>query len=185
MSEFYAPMFSVPLFRYRLEGWSSKKARILQALPPDDEKLSPAPNTYTDYFANRKGTSVPPYAHVIKDVLKPELEDFRSAYPEDLVLTSMWFERSYKSGYHGTHNHGSLGFSAVLYVEFDPAAHRPTRFIAPFQDFYSGSLVEYIPPKMDEGTLVLFPSVILHEAQPHESGKARTIVSFNIRGGAQ
>ena len=49
-------------------------------------------------------------------------------------------------------------------------------------NFYDGGLVETIPDDVEEGTLLIFPSVILHDSQPNLSDMPRTIVSFNIRG---
>ena len=97
----------------------------------------------------------------------------------------MWFERSFESNYHGAHNHGSLGFSAVLFVEFDPLEHKPTRLIAPFNGFYSGGLIEHRPEGVNEGTLLIWPSILLHDIEPNRSKKRRTIISFNIRGAPQ
>ena len=46
------------------------------------------------------------------------------------VLLGMWFERSAKNQRHSTHNHGACGYSAVLYVDFDPEVHEGMRIAA-------------------------------------------------------
>lgn len=178
-------IFSVPLFRYRVANWPERKRQILAELPKSEPAfLSAAGDTYTDFFLNQKAGGLPRYKDVVVQAVQPHLQEFADRYPSDVRIDAMWFERSQRSHYHGAHNHGSLGFSAVLYVEFDPAAHRPTRFLAPFMHFYSGGLMEYSPEDVEEGTLLLFPAILIHEAPANTSDKPRTIVSFNIKGGA-
>lgn len=179
------PMFTVPLFRFRVPDWPEHKGRILAGLPPSaPELLSPAGDTYTDFFVNATARVLPSYRDVVVKAVEPCLQEFAEGYPENPKIDAMWFERSRRSNYHGAHNHGSLGFSAVLYVEFDPALHKPTRFLAPFMSFYAGGLIEYLPTDIEEGTLVVFPAILIHEAPPNSSDKLRTIVSFNIKGRA-
>ena len=179
-------MFSVPLYRFVLSGWPAKKDRILKALPEiTDQHRSPAGDTFTDFFLNNEGTSLPAYKDVVLDAISDCLEEFREDYPAEIDISSMWFERSFKSNYHGAHNHGSLGFSSILFLEFDQVEHNATRFIAPFMGFYAGGLIEHRPKGVSEGTLLMFPAIILHEVEPNQSDKQRTIVSFNVRGAQQ
>ena len=177
-------MFSIPLFRFEQANWKEKKSRILRALPKlTDSHVSLDKDSNTDYYLNNMGKSLPAYTSIVMDCLSDSMDEFCArGFPVDPVVTSMWFETSYKSNYHGTHNHGSLGYSAVLFVEFDPEVHTPTRFIAPFMNFYTGGLIDHWPKNVSEGTLLIFPSVILHDIQPNQSDKARTVVSFNIAG---
>lgn len=179
-------MFSIPLYRFAVPGWPAKKKRILAALPEiSDKHRSPAGDTFTDFFLNNEGTSLPAYKDVVVDAISDCLDEFQQDYPAKVDLSSMWFERSLRSNYHGAHNHGSLGFSAVLFVEFDALEHRPTRFISPFMGFYAGGLIEFRPEAVSEGTLLMFPAIVLHEVEPNQSDKARTIISFNVRGAPQ
>ena len=177
-------MFSIPLFRFEQADWKDKKSRILRALPKlTDNHVSLDKDSNTDYYLNNTGKSLPAYTSTVMECLSDSMDEFCAAgFPADPEVTAMWFETSYKSNYHGAHNHGSLGFSAVLFVEFAPEVHTPTRFIAPFQNFYAGGLIDYWPKNVTEGTLLIFPSVILHDIQPNQSDKARTVIAFNIAG---
>jgi hypothetical protein len=175
------PMFTVPLFRFQVPNWKVRKQRVLESLPePKDEYLKGG--TFTDYHMNIAAKKSPPYKPVVVDCLAECLAKFRETYPDDVKITSMWFERSFRSHYHGAHNHGAIGFSAVFLVEFDPNEHTPTRFIAPHMDFYSGSFLDFRPPQPKEGELFMFPSIILHDTDPNASDKPRTIISFNVAG---
>ncbi len=176
-------IFSVPLFKFVVSGWPDKKQKILDSLPALDESYrSPAGDTYTDFFINQNRSKLPSYSKVVIDSISENLNDFESEYPKKVAISSMWFEKSLKSNYHGAHNHGSLGFSAVLFVEFDPLEHKATRLISPFSSFYSGGLMEHNPEGVNEGTLLIWPSIIIHDVEPNKSEKQRTIISFNIKG---
>ena len=48
--------------------------------------------------------------------------------------------------------------------------------------FYAGGLLDYTPKKVEEGSLLIFPAIILHDVPPNRSDKTRTVISFNIAG---
>ena len=174
------PMFTVPLFTYAVPDWKARKRRVVAALPePTDAYLAPSRDSYTDFFTGRGG-SLPAYADAVIRSVSECLDDFRAAIGDDLAIDSMWFETSQRGNYHAAHNHGSVGYSAVLFVDYDPAQHRPTRFLSPFQNFHTGGLMEHVPAGVDEGTLLIFPAAIIHDTQINRSDKPRTIVSFNM-----
>ena len=75
------------------------------------------------------------------------------------------------------------GWSAVLYVEFDDKEHSATTFYCPYMSnkrSFLGGYDTYIP-KVKEGDLIIFPSIIQHEASTNMSDKRRTIISFNLK----
>ena len=78
------------------------------------------------------------------------------------------------------HQHGATGFSAVLYLKFDPACHEATKFYSPFNDPATGDLLKYQPFCKKRGRFGYLPIISLHEGPMNKSTKERTIVSFNI-----
>ena len=81
--------------------------------------------------------------------------------------------------YHLVHNHGSIGFSGILFVSFNENLHTATRFYSPFNNFIDGSVIGY-RPVVKEGDLLIWPSSILHEAESNHSEEDRIIISFNL-----
>ena len=51
-------------------------------------------------------------------------------------------------------------------------------FLAPFND-PMGDTIQFAP-KVDEGEIIFFPSLITHYVQPNKSNDIRIILSFNI-----
>lgn len=90
-----------------------------------------------------------------------------------------WFELATQHGYHAPHRHGVLGYSSVCYIDFDENLHTSTKFIAPFTNWITGTDLLY-QPQVIEGTVIFFPSAILHYTEANYSEKPRKIVSFNL-----
>ena len=179
-------MFSIPLIRYKIENWEHNKKRILDALPPEDGDKGKKHPTYnqdkltTDWATWQSDTDVlPSYASVLIDIIKPYLKKFVGDMP--ISFTDMWYQKYYNGSYHTTHNHGAIGWSSVVYVEFDPEVHVATRLLSPFGNHIDGTVMEYMP-KIEEGDMIIFPSSILHESGVQRTDKRRTIISYNMKG---
>tara|TARA_B100001996_G_C18669827_1_gene596268 strand:+ start:1292 stop:1918 length:627 start_codon:yes stop_codon:yes gene_type:complete len=164
-------MFRVPFKHYSIANWAQRKENLLKVLPTEG---------YTDFFTNKQ-EGIPDYMDTVGEVISECMQDFSNTYPVPVMITSVWCERAEQYDAHGPHNHGATGYSCILYVEYDPFVHEPTRFFAPFGDPANGDMLEY-SPKIKEGDLIVFPSFLLHEAPLNKSKKKRTIVSFNIMG---
>ncbi len=167
--------FSIPVITVQVSEWATKKPQLLALVDWDDESCKKT-DQFTDYY--RHGDR-PPYLNDFFDTLRHEVEIVAQIVRASLSVTSLWAQRYTRSQYMGPHNHGAVGYSAVLYAEYDPDAHTGTQFISPFNNFTNGQSMTYTP-KVKEGDLIVFPSALLHSALPNESKKQRTIFSFNF-----
>ena len=175
-------MFSVPIIHYKIGNWEVNKKIIMDALPPESpDNFEEEGGLYTDFFKNadKDSKKLPPYGETIVNIIKPYLADFTDQ--RRVEFTDMWYQYQNPGIDHGCHNHGHSGWSSVIYVEFDPVVHQGTQFYSPFNNPWNGNLELYIPP-VDEGSMVIFPSTIIHESLKNHSDKRRTIVSYNLRG---
>lgn len=167
------PIFQVSLNHYSIRDWETKKKPLMDKIPKQED--------YTDFMSYRKDIEVPPYLNELSECVAEEIADFGQSYPCPVVITNAWVENAKQYDYHNVHQHGPTGYSAVLYVKFDPSCHEATKFYSPFNDPATGDLLEY-QPFVKEGDLVVFPSFLLHEGPMNKSTKERMIVSFNIMG---
>ncbi len=174
-------LFSIPIAHYEIENWEQNKKKIMSVLPTlGREHLESNGEQHTDFFhQDSENWELPPYADTIIDIIEPYLAEFTNR--RRIEFTDLWCQTSYKGQNHGLHNHGHSGWSAVIYVDFDPKVHQATQFISPFNNPWSGRLESFIPPAK-EGDMVIFPATIHHEALANESDKSRTVVVFNLRG---
>lgn len=166
------PIFQVNLKHYSIRDWKNRKQKLVDKLPNGE---------YTDFLQYRREIEVPPYLDELSDLVSEEIDDFRQTYPVPVIISNAWCERANKGDYHCVHQHGTTGYSAVLYVEFNSAEHEATKFYSPFTEPVNGDLMEY-QPIVKEGDLLIFPSSLLHEGPMNKSDHERVIVSFNIMG---
>lgn len=167
-------MFTVPLFRTRVEPWEKIKTEILKSLDSnyefDDSGLE------TDFFQRNK------YSGYVYDILRPTISEILKTYFGQLppkTPPDMWSQKYHNKSEHPVHNHGNGGVSFILYLKFNPDVHKATRFYSPFNDFLTGDLMTFVP-KIQEGDLIAFPSFLLHTSQYQTSDEERMIISFNI-----
>lgn len=99
-----------------------------------------------------------------------------------LKIGDFWFQNQNNGTAHGIHTHGSIGLSAVCYVKYDKQYHTPTNFISPNFNSLTNTNMTWYPEESTEGTMIVFPSNILHCTQPNNSDVSRVILSFNLYG---
>ena len=170
-------MFKVPLLHLSVRNWDEKK-QILLEMSKDTEMDND--NVKSDYHLQKNTSSQGKHNSKIEELLKEEINLFCGHFGFVYYKVVMsWFEQASVGNYHGVHNHGSVGYSSVCYIDYDSTVHTPTLFISPFNNFITGSSLHFAPP-VDEGSIIFFPSAILHHTEPNKSNQQRTIVSFNI-----
>jgi uncharacterized protein (TIGR02466 family) len=107
-----------------------------------------------------------------------------------------WFHITNDGGFHDAHNHGGCSWCGIYYVQIGDSGKRlagsapngGNRFYSPlslgggFKDVGNQYLnFSYIDPPMRDGTLLLFPSYLLHSALPYRGELDRVVISFNLR----
>jgi len=179
-------MFTIPIVKYSLTDWATKKKRFLDLLDKqtltmgEESVLSDYGDAYTLTAEHEMGLyATPKYLSTVRDILRDEMDMFAHDLQAKPVIVRAWFERAYKKMHHPPHTHGHGGWSAVLYIEYDPKVHTSTVFVSPFNHFVTGMQLNYMPEAV-EGDLILFPSFVLHYTQLNESDVRRTVASFNM-----
>lgn len=169
--------FYVPIFKVRISHWAEKKPKLLGLVDfyKDDFWHD---DHFTDYHYNKDNGC--PYMLDFTSILDAELDEIIRVMGKSIKIKDLWAQQYNHTNYMTAHSHGATGYSCVLYAVFDAAEHEATRFIAPFNNFHTGSVLEYTP-EVEEGDMIFFPSVLLHDAKPNSSDKQRTIFSFNCK----
>ena len=174
---------TLPFYHYKSDNWTEEKKVLISILPKEDESfLKEDKSIYTDFYQNAKTTTPPDYFQTVLSILTPRFKNFVSNYKlsiQNLNVVSMWWQTAYKSQRHSVHNHGGLGWSSILYVNFDSEIHSATTFYTHYADPWTG-LSSSWSPNIEEGDLIIFPSYLNHESSPNTSDKKRTIISFNL-----
>jgi hypothetical protein len=204
-NDFLIPIFSVPLLHIEIKNWDKKKQELLQIYSYSQKnaiQIGGQGDVNTDYHYNSKNGNT--YSPAIYDILEEDLllaksilfnkDDFQknkingSEYlysPEELddiefVMENSWFETSTKLTHHEVHTHGPVGYSIVVFIEYDETVHSPTQFVNPFVSSFIGNPQNYSPSQfVKEGSMIIFPAPILHYTSPNESDVKRVVLAFN------
>ena len=174
MSEYIEPMFAVPIFHLYAEDWDRKKESLLDISRKQKFRKDVGEYVKSDFRAPKADWSV------IEPLIDDELRKFKDQVNIDLKVDAFWFERAGKGDQHLLHNHGAQGFSAVMYIEYDPEEHTPTQFVSPFDNII-GWVDIYSPRDIRSGSVIFFPSFVHHYTLPCDSDKERLILSWNMK----
>jgi hypothetical protein len=166
-------MFEVPHYHFSISEWKDIKDVVLSKLKvKEPQKIPPNPeySLTTSYWDTFDYTD---YSEFLSTI-----EPYLSSIPNVSQVTRVWFQTAKQYEYHTAHTHGTIGWSAVFYADFDPEFHIPTKFYSPFTNITGN--VDVFCPRITEGDLIVFPASVLHEAPINTSTTPRTIISFNI-----
>jgi hypothetical protein len=184
--DYVLPAFSVPIFHYKISNWRGKKENLLKIYNSRikqkkkfkvSEGKENSLDVETDFHFNYDNSS-DQYSNQIEKILQDELDAFAEDSGLEIEVHNCWFEKAEKHKFHPCHNHGSTGYSAVCFINFDPKYHTPTVFINPITA--DDDISNFIPPKVREGSLIFFPSFLYHYTSPNLSDIDRIILSFNL-----
>ncbi len=174
MHDYHENMFIVPLVHIQSRNWEKKQKIIIDYF--NNLELDLDGTVLTNYHKNYKELN-----SFVAELFDEELNLLLDKLDIGTKnIHSSWFEYSKPGNYHNIHTHGAYGYSAVCFVKFDNNTHTATNFVSPFLSFLDGNILDYTP-KVDEGSIIFFPSSIPHYTNPNNSEKERVILSFNIR----
>ena len=166
-------MLNIPFYHYKVNNWREKKEQLLDFVSTLSFKFKDQiADLYTTYGDQ---TSSIPLKILEDDIVKFTTEVKYSGEMD----ADIWFQKYYENQFHSPHNHGAIGYSSVLYINFDKKTHKGTRFLPPFND-PDGNHIEFAPD-VDEGSFIFFPSYLYHYTLPNKSDTIRIIMSMNIR----
>jgi len=170
-------MFQIPYLQLDCKDASTKKIHILEY--ERAVKQVSATTVITNYNTQEENSTL---VELVEKIFYEELQLFNKKFSlKASKILSAWLEIAMTKMYHGLHNHGTCGFSAVYYYSYNNLQHTPTIFKSPFLNFVDSKYMEYIPRGVKEGTLLFFPSSIVHYTLPNESEEERKILSFNLK----
>lgn len=96
---------------------------------------------------------------------------------ETYSINQIWFQQyEHLNSKHAWHSHGCC-FTNVYYLEF-PENSPKTEFIIPYGQCTKNRIVKQFD--VTEGSLLVFPSFVIHRAPPLQNTHRKTIISFNV-----
>ena len=167
-------LFQIPYYKIKIEDWKNKKERLLSLLKLYPEHKIDMQQFYTNRQSKRDGL-----LNSFNTILNNELQSFVQIIKKDVVLEDVW-SVSYKKGdEHLVHNHGTLGFAGVLYLEFDKE-NPYTFYVQPWNSHFDDRTI-YHPVNVDEGDIIIVPKFVQHFSQSNNSKKIKRIISWDMK----
>lgn len=152
-----------------------------------------------DLFAN----DVPPLrrlrAFLIESVRLAAVQVNRADIDPQQVhveIVDAWYHITNEGGFHDAHYHGGCSWCGIYYVRVGDtgpssgggAPNGGTRFYSPlagggcYRDFGNKYLdLTYLDAPARDGSLILFPSYLLHSGLPYRGKEDRVVIAFNCR----
>ena len=94
-------------------------------------------------------------------------------------IQNSWFEQSKKYQAHYPHHHGPIGYSCVLYIHYDQRRTHSNYFYESLISSIGGQWIGQFQ-NAKEGSLLCWPSPVMHFTHPNASDKERIVLSFNM-----
>ena len=171
-------MFVIPSYKALIENWKEKQSQLLQLC--DNIEFDNFKSEATTSFYKKDENVKHNVTEGVVNILKRDIQKFGREFDlRNLSVDYAWFQKYNDGQFHVPHNHGSRGWSCIVYVKFDPTVHSATQFIAPFNGLTGDTIVR--KPEVTEGTILFFPSMLLHFVSPTDTDKTRIILSFNLK----
>jgi hypothetical protein len=126
--------------------------------------------TNQDYFNPTEDSKE--YVDLFVDLIRPQIISlFGILNVKDIMIKNVWFQQYKKGDSHSWHTHEGCMMSNIYYLE------KPLDTDTEFFNYETQQ--PYGPINIKEGSILMFPSCILHRAKPNPSDKRKTIISFN------
>lgn len=182
MNDYYVDMFKIPLLHLQVRDWKAKKEELKSLFDRKGYKNNDPGGKTSDYHYKLDSGNIESNNDKINFILSEEISIFKDFFEfSDHELVISWFQETVDGQYHAVHNHGSSGYTAICYIDYDSEIHEPTYFIAPFNHFIRTDTLHFVPENIEEGSIIFFPAAINHYAKPNYTKIPRTILSFNLK----
>ena len=99
-----------------------------------------------------------------------------------ITITDTWSVTYDKGDFHVPHNHGSVGYAGILYLDFHKNSPRTT-YIQPWNNEKDKSLL--YTPDVKAGDMIIVPKFILHYSETNLLSFKKRIISFDFLTGYQ
>jgi len=175
--KFVPEPFQITFCKISIDNWYTKKQKFKLLLENNVQLFWTQENGgYKSTFDDIDKTQY--LTQSMLNIIEEDLIKLNDVIGCELKCVSSWFQIYNELNTHPVHNHGNIGWSGILFINFIEA-HRPPIFFSPFLSVRESSVIEYIP-EIKEGDFLLFPSNILHYVPSHSSKVTRIISSFNF-----
>jgi hypothetical protein len=167
-------LFETKFYGYYINDWESKKEKISEKINVTSLIRKP-----DQLFTSDRGNNN--YQSEFVEIFKNELSLFSNEIKVDsLDIGDVWTVSYAKGDFHIPHNHSGVGYSGIIYLDYNETLHSPTYFINPSNNPITDQ-TEIKKIEASEGLMIIIPSNILHYTLPNNSHTIKTIIGFDLK----
>jgi|TARA_R100001463_G_scaffold88130_1_gene142788 hypothetical protein len=161
-------VFKINFFKIKCINFKQKKKAIEKVL----KKYPEMP--FSNFYSNKNKANI---TRDLQNIFKDEFMIINLQYNRKIKLNTAWSVTYKKGDYHIPHNHGSKGYTGILYLNMHKDSPRTT-YIQPWNN-ENDRTVLYKPP-VEEGDIVIVPQFLLHYTEPNLISFKKRIISFDF-----
>tara|TARA_R100000231_G_scaffold2484_1_gene4449 strand:+ start:898 stop:1425 length:528 start_codon:yes stop_codon:yes gene_type:complete len=163
------PVFKIEFFKIKSVNFKSKKKAIVKL-------LKKYPETSFDNFSSNRNTSQ--IASDFVKIFKDEFLLIKAKYDNELDVYDAWSVTYKKGDYHVPHNHGSIGYCGILYLDMHKDSPTTT-YIQPWNN--EKDMTQLCQPPVEEGDIMIVPQFLYHYSEPNKINFKKRILSFDFK----
>ena len=165
------------IYKYKISNWQEKKDKLIETFYKTNPRIYG--NVFTNFNTGEQNRFF--LNSVVEKMFKNDIEkfltDINDINDSDYYFNSSWMQLYKKNMSHEIHNHG-VGYSAIIYLNFNKESHSSTVFVDKKTIDDSKKLFK---PEIDEGDIIFFNSMHYHYCPTNENDEERMICSFNLK----
>ena len=165
---FIEPIFKIEIFKIKCIKFKEKKIAIEKVLKNYPEK------SFLHFYSNRNKANIIPH---LQQIFKDEFSLISTKYGSKIKLDKAWSVSYKKGGYHVPHNHGSIGYCGILYLNMKKNSPATT-YIQPWNN--ENDQTRLYKPLVEEGDIMIVPQFLYHYSEPNEIKFKKRIISFDF-----
>ena len=162
------PVFKIEFFKIECINFKNKKKKLEKTLARYPEMPQ------ANFKSNRNKCSI---NTEFKEIFNDEFMLINTKYNSKIKLDRAWSVIYNKGNYHVPHNHGSIGYCGILYLDMHKDSP-VTTYIQPWND--ENDRTKLYKPPVEEGDIVIVPQYLWHYTEPNEIKFKKRVVSFDF-----
>ena len=162
------PIYKIEFFKIECIKFKQKKKAIEKVL----EQYPEMPQA--NFGSNRDKCNI---NADFRKIFKDEFRLIETKYNSKILLQRVWSVVYNKGDYHVPHNHGSIGYCGILYLDIHKDSP-VTTYIQPWND--ENDRTKLYKPPVEEGDIVIVPQYLWHYTEPNEIKFKKRVVSFDF-----
>ena len=162
------PIFKIEFFKIESNNFKNKKEHI-------EKILKQFPETQRDnFYSNRNEAD---FTKQLRQIFQDEFKLIETKFNNKILLQRAWSVTYDKGHYHVPHNHGSQGYTGIIYLQIKKDSPKTT-YIQPWNDEKDCSVL--YKPDVKQGDIMIVPQFLMHYTEPNKTYFKKRIISFDF-----